>query len=142
MGRRRNSSPRPGLLRGRQRRCTSAIEMGRRGPCSTDIARSSVWRLLTLCHDAGRDTTVNAHTTRCVQIMPRPHPPESTLAPVVIPSITATEFATWLLAPHSIGPCPWSVGRAEPSAPRSRHCPHETDATVADILAIFESIDR
>lgn len=54
----------PRLLRGRQRRCTSAIEMGRRGPCSTDIARSSVWRLLTLCHDAGRDTTVHAHTVR------------------------------------------------------------------------------
>lgn len=72
MGRRRDAGPRPGLLRGRQRRRTSAIEMGRRGPCSTDIARSSVWRLLTLCHDSGRDTTVHAHTVRVDHASPTP----------------------------------------------------------------------
>lgn len=75
---------------------------------------------------------------RYASIMPRPHPPESPTAPV-IPSITATEFATWLLAPHSVGPCPWSVVRA---GPKLRHRPHETDAAEADILAIFESIDQ
>ena len=73
--------------------------------------------------------------------MPRPHPPESPIAPAV-PSITATEFAAWLLAPHSIGPCPWSVGTAEPSALRSGHRPYETAAAVAEIRAILGEIDQ
>lgn len=131
----------PRLLCGRQRRSTPATATGRHGPRSTDIARSSVQREATLCDSDGPVTTVHAHTTRCVQIMPRPHPPESPLAPV-IPSITATEFAAWLIAPKATGPCPWSAGLAEPPAPRSRHRPHETDEAITEILAIFGSMDR
>lgn len=78
---------------------------------------------------------------RYASIMPGLHPSKPPIAPVM-PSITATEFAAWLIAPKAIGPCPWSAGLAEPPAPRPRHRPHKTDEAITEILAIFGSMDR
>lgn len=70
--------------------------------------------------------------------MPRPRPPESSIAPEV-PSITATEFAAWLIAPKAIGPCPWSAGRAEPSISVCRRA-QPIDEDAAGILAMLDEI--
>ncbi|WP_186128572.1 hypothetical protein [Burkholderia gladioli] len=72
--------------------------------------------------------------------MSRPHPSKPSLVPAM-PSITATEFAAWLLAPKSVGPCPWSVGSAEPSAPQPRLIAHDIEDDVADVLAILYEIE-
>ena len=77
--------------------------------------------------------------TRYPSIMPRLDPPEPPTA-TVTPSITATEFAAWLIAPKAIGPCPWSDGRAEPSMPVCRRA-QPIDEAVASILEMLNEIE-
>ncbi|TAM04915.1 MAG: hypothetical protein EPN70_10140 [Paraburkholderia sp.] len=72
--------------------------------------------------------------------MSRSHPSKPSLASAM-PSITATEFAAWLIAPKAIGPCPWSIGHADPSVPQPHSSAHDIDEAVADIEAIMNEID-
>lgn len=74
---------------------------------------------------------------RYVSTMPRSHPPESPTAP----SITATEFVAWLLAPQAIGPCPWFVRQADPLASQPWQRRHGIDEVETAILAIMGEID-
>lgn len=76
--------------------------------------------------------------TRPVSIMLCSHPLESPIAPTT-PSITATEFAAWLIAPKAIGPCPWSADRAEPSMSVCRRA-EPIDEDVAGILEMLNEI--
>ena len=72
--------------------------------------------------------------------MPCPHPRESPMAPTT-PSITATEFAAWLLSPQAIGPCPWFVRQAEPATLTCRRA-REPDDSAADILAALSELSQ
>lgn len=72
--------------------------------------------------------------------MPGLHPSKPPIAPVM-PSITATEFAAWLLSPQAIGPCPWFVRQAEPSTLSCRRA-REPDDAAADILAALSELSQ
>lgn len=78
--------------------------------------------------------------TRYPSIMLRLDPLESPIAPAT-PSITATEFAAWLLSPQAIGPCPWFVRQAEPSTLTCRRA-REPDDAAADILAALSELSQ
>lgn len=72
MGRRRNAGLRPVAFARASETIHAGDKNGRRGPCSADIARSSLGRAVTLCRDGGGTTTVYAHTVPVDHASPRP----------------------------------------------------------------------
>lgn len=139
MGRRRNAGLRPGAFAQASESIRADDRNGRTPPSARNGHRPFVGAANIDVVPRGRRGYDKVTHTRPVSIMLCSHPLESPSAPAT-PSITATEFAAWLIAPKAIGPCPWSAGRAEPSMSVCRRA-QPVDEAVASILQILNEIE-